>query len=439
MKRTLSILLLETCVALLLSSCFLFKKTPQKAPSAVSENKPAPNQAPTPAEKAPKAPYEVPAFGKKVTPHIFKVALMAPLYIDQVTSDTAFSINSPAPLPPQALAGLEFYEGALMAMDSLRKDGIAIQLEVFDTKSTSKPLSRILQSGGLDSTSLLLGAVSGSELQEISNFARKHEINFVSATYPNDGGVKDNPFLTILNSTLQVHCDAIQDFVQQKFTNKKIIVIYQDNAQEKQNLQYLQASYQKMDNARKSPLTPFSWNNETTVDKLLPLLSKEQNNVIIVTALYPQVAESIIGQLVPLTKNFTLNVVGMPTLDGDANLRKTDYQGISIYYSTPYPYAYASNNTSINAMMWDFFRRYRSRPSDMALKGYESMFYFGNLLHKRGKYFNAYLQQDEASLLTRFRIQPVYGTGTQSGKPDYFENMHLYFMQIRDGKVTPAN
>lgn len=424
-------------ITVLFSSCFLFNKAPRKTPPP-PEQAPQTEQPAAPVEK-PETPEE-PVTHEKAGPRVLKIALLTPLYIDQVTRDTGFSVSNLTPLPANSLAGLEFYEGALLAQDSLREEGIYTQLQVHDTKSTSRPLARILSSGALDSVNLILGAVSGAELREVSQFARKHSIHFVSATYPNDGGVSDNPFLTILNSTLRVHCEAIQHFVQQKFTNKNIIVIYQDNAQERQNLAYLQRSYQTMGYGRKSPLKPFVWDNDMTTDKLVPLLSKEKNNVIIITALYPQVAESIIGQLVELSQTYTLNIVGMPTLDGDANLRKNTYKGVSIYYATPFPYSRAADNAAINRMMWAFFQKYRGRPSDMAMKGYESMFYCGKLLDKGAARFNTYMTQHPGTLLSRFEIKPVFinGGGNQKN-PDYFENMQLYFMQIRDGKVIPAN
>lgn len=436
MKRTLTALVFGVCVTVLVPSCSLFKKVTHRTPAPVSQTPHAPER-PSPSPAVPPTP-EAPVTTHKKAPKLYKVALFTPLYIDQVTGDTAFSVSSPAPLPAGALAGLEFYEGALLAQDSLQQDGIGVQLQVYDTKSATQPLGRLISSGKLDSVNLLLGAVSGSELTELSRFAKQRHIHFVSATYPNDAGVRDNPYLTILNSTLQAHCTAIEQFVQQKFTNKNIIVIYQDNAQEKQNLSYLQAAYQKGGGGR-SPLKSLVWGNETTTAQLTPLLDKDKNNVIIITALYPQVAESIIGQLVSLTQTYTLNVAGMPTLDGDANLRSPTYKGLSIYYSTPYPYAYAANNAAINQMMWDFFRKYRSRPSDMALKGFESLYYIGKLLPGGEKRFNQNLTREEGSLLTRFQIRPVYADGVDGRQPDYYENTHLYFMQIRDGKIIPAN
>lgn len=444
MKRIITAMILAVGMALLFPSCSLFKKVQKTTQPAAQNMSPVPEKKPEPLPaKATKAPYQVPAFAKKVYKPVFRVALFTPLYLDQITSDTGFAVNNRNPLPANAIGGLEFYEGALLALDSLEQQGIRVHLEVYDTKSTSKPLDRLLRSGQLDSVNLMIGAVSGSELQEIGRFAKKSEINFISATYPNDAGITDNPFLTILNSTIRMHCNAIQHFAQQKFSNKNILVIYQNTSQEKQNLDYLEDSYKQMKDPRKSPLQPVSWNNNTTTNILLPKLSQDKNNIIILTALYPQVAESIIGQLIPLTKDYTINVVGMPTLDGDATLRASEYAGINIYYSTPYPYSNAAQNPAINSMIWNFFRKYRSRPSDMALKGFESLFYFGTLLHRDGQYFNSDMNDPAGRLLTRFNIQPVYrnhtGTATGDTPPDYFENIHLYFMQIRDGKVMSAN
>lgn len=441
MKRFTAFLLLPAGIVFLFSSCFLFRKAQTPPPVAQAAPPPPPLKKETlpPKKEAVIVPYNVPAFAKKIFKPVYEVALFTPLNIDQVVSDTGFSVSNRTPLPSATLSGLEFYEGALLALDSLQQDGIAVKLTVYDTKSTSKPLSGILSGSQLDSASLIIGDVNGQELKEIGHFAKEKRINFVSAIYPNDAGISDNPFLTILNSTLAIHCSAIQDFAQQKFGNKNILVVYQDNAQEKQNLEYMQQAYREMNYQFKSPLQSFEWGNNTTVNNLLPYLKKDKNNVIVITALYPQVALSIIGQLIPLTKTYTINIIGMPTLDGDQDLKKNEYYGINVYYSTPYPYYNASENDAIRSMMWQFFGKYRSRPSDMALKGYETLFYFGHLLHKEGAYFNANMNDPQGRIYTQFNIQPVYKNDTAGEAPAYFENMHLYFILVRDGKSFPGN
>lgn len=440
MKRFTVHLLLPVTMVMLLSSCFLFRKNEGTViPPAVSTKPAEEKPAPPPPKTNERAPFDVPAFGRKEVRPVYNVALFTPLSVDQVLSDTGFSVNNRTPLPGGTVAGLEFYEGALLAMDSLRQTGIQLHLSVYDTKSLSRPLNRLLNSGQLDSTHLILGSVNSAELKAISTFAKQKQINFVSVTYPNDAGIQDNPFLTILNTTLRVHCNAIQDFVQRKFSNKHVVVVYQNNSQEKQNLAYLQQAYTAMNYSGKAALTPFEWTNNTTAEDLSAHLDKDKNNIVILTALYPQVSLSIIGQLIPLMQSYRISVVGMPTLDGLADLRKPNYKGIDIFYSTPYPYLAATNNPAITSMMWHFFNKYHSRPSDMALKGYESLFYFGKLLYKDGMYFNADLNDPAGRLLTQFQIQPIYRGKDDNNPPDYFENTRLYFMRVRDGKVIRAN
>lgn len=443
MKHAAAAFLLTMLCGTMLSSCFLYRKI--APPTETTPAPPAPEEtAPpetNPTEKEPqtaRAPFHVPAFGQTVKKPVYDVALFTPLNLDAVLSDSGFSVSSPAPLPAATLSGLEFYEGALLAMDTLKQQGIHIRLYVYDTKSTSRPLARVLSSPEMDSADLILGSVNAAELQAISRVAKEKQINFVSATYPNDGGVRDNPFLTIVNSPLAVHCNAIQAFAQQKFSNQQIFVIYGNTDQEKRNLSYLQEAYRRMTLGRKVPLQPFAWTNNTTTADLEPKLSTQKTNVIILTALYPQVALSILGQLAPLAERYPLRVIGMPTLDGQAALKDPRYKGLSIYYSSPYPYQDVGSQPVMNSFLWKFFSLYRSRPSDMALKGFETLYYFGHLLQRRGMYFNERINDPSVRLMTAFDFQPVY-TGSQSEPPDYFENRKLYFMVMRDGHAAPAN
>ncbi len=422
-----------------LSSCFLFKKTQgprlPEPPKKVTEQPEIP-EAKEPGEE--KAPFDVKVFGKKVEKPVYDVALFLPLDIDEVLSDTDFAIGNRKPLPATTLGGLEFYEGTLMALDSLRKKDIRIRLHVYDTKSEREPLSGLLRSQKLDSTDLIIGDVKGEAFKQIGAYAGKQQINFVSATYPNDGGISDNPFLIIVNSTLRVHCFAIQTFAQQKFSNKKITVIYYNNPQGKQNLEYLKEAYEKMNKGQKTPLHPFEWNNNTAADDLIPKLDANKTNVIILTTLYPDISLNIIAQLAPLAEKYKINVVGMPTLEGLGELREGKYKGITLFYGSVFPYVNMDRYPAMKQMMWRYFDKYHARPGNYALNAFETVFYFGNLLNKAGRYFNDDLNDPVGRIMTAFNFQPVYRSG-HSDPPDYFENTRIYFIRERDGKVTPAN
>jgi hypothetical protein len=57
-------------------------------------------------------------------------------------------------------------------------------------------------------------------------------IPFISATYPNDGGITANPNVVLLNSTLKAHCEAIYSDILQNHGTDKIYLCRKKGTQE---------------------------------------------------------------------------------------------------------------------------------------------------------------------------------------------------------------
>ena len=135
-----------------------------------------------------------------------KLILFAPLYLDSAFDaggNYRFDKNFPKFINP----GLEFYEGAQMALDTLESEHAALEVQVFDTRSSSKSLQTMLDSSSLGRAGLIIGLVDNArELQQIAAAAVRQNIPFIDANYPNDAGITNNPNLVILNSTLRTHC-----------------------------------------------------------------------------------------------------------------------------------------------------------------------------------------------------------------------------------------
>ncbi len=420
-----------------LSSCFLFNKTTRvKLPNA-PEKKETQHQLPEKKEKEKKKEETT----KKETPKetFYDVALFVPLDIDNVVTND-FQVGSKQVLPSHTREGLSFYEGALMAIDSLRAQNIPVRLYVYDSRSKKEPLSDLLKEGKLDSASLIIGAVRGEEFKKIAEYAKSQKINFVSATYPNDGGVTNNPFLYIVNSTLHIHSIAMQSFAQRKFSNKRLTVIYKNSAQGKQSLKYMKEAYQKMNLSRKSPLHTLEWKEdaEASTKQLIAGLQKGKKNVILLTTIYPDISEKIIKALVPYVEDYKISIVGMPTLGSASKLKNDEFKGIDIYYGTVFPYDHLEKYPVMKKIMWEYFGQYHARPTKEALNGYETVFYFGHLLDKSDKKFNKEINKSKGSLATDYSFQPIY-KDAQEKNVDYYENTRIYFLRERDGEISPAN
>lgn len=74
---------------------------------------------------------------------------------------------------------VEFYEGFLISVLSLKKIGISVQLDVFPANSTSE-VNRLINSGKLRDAQLIIGGESEESVDRLANYARTNSMVLVS-------------------------------------------------------------------------------------------------------------------------------------------------------------------------------------------------------------------------------------------------------------------
>ena len=55
--------------------------------------------------------------------------------------------------------------------------------------------------------------------------AQQKHIPFISGTYPNDGGVTNNPYTVLINSTLPIHCEAVFNYIMRSNPTANILYV----------------------------------------------------------------------------------------------------------------------------------------------------------------------------------------------------------------------
>lgn len=153
-----------------------------------------------------------------------KVAIFSPLYIDSAFNGNTYQLGD-ANLPKQILPGLEFYNGAMAAIDSLQKQGLQAVVTIYDTKNSQQSIDSLLKSAAIQNVDFIITSSNDRyDLKQLANFALLHQTPLISATYPNNADISNNPFLIILNSTLQTHCSSIYKYLQRKYAFDKILL-----------------------------------------------------------------------------------------------------------------------------------------------------------------------------------------------------------------------
>ncbi len=370
-------------------------------------------------------------FGQQIAPQ--KIAVLAPLYLDSAFNDYTYELGNKY-IPQYILPGLDFYNGVMLAVDGLQKEHANIEVWVYDTKKEDSDINTILKGMVFQKFSLIIASLNNPiEQKAVSDFSFNYNIPVVSATYPNDANVSDNPFFILLNSTLKTHVDGVYKYVQQNYFNLKPVFITRNEPLEQRIFEDYKANNPSIFNLKYRTLTLNT--EDVSINNLAPYLDSTRNNVLVCGSLNTAVASGIAKTLCE-NPQFKTTLVGMPNWDGIHQLNKPDCDNLEIVYSTPFNYS-RTDSLGYNLSL-TYLNKFYARPNDMVYKGYEAMYHFTHLLLDYKNDFINHLSENKYIVSNNFYIRPVMAQDS-SFVPSYLENQNLYFVKKINGQVVSVS
>jgi hypothetical protein len=356
-----------------------------------------------------------------------KIAVFAPLYLDSAFDNSMnyrYGNNFPKFLNP----GLEFYEGIQLAVDSLQKEGMKMDVHVFDTRGTNSSVAKFASDPELNNTDLIIGHITGSEARTLADLAAKKNIPFINVNYPNDAGVTNNPNYIILNSTISTHCAALYKFLQKNYSTSDIIFLKRKGKDEK--LEAYFTDLQKTTASVPLKMKSISVDDQLSGKVLLKSLDSTKSNIIVAATLDVAFANNLLQTINGYGDSYNVTVLGMPNWD-NIEMGKSMSENIELIYGTPF-YVNPADKTAESINQY-FKTKFYSRPSDMVFRGYETLYHFGHLLSIHNGNTGSSLSDKRFRAFTDFDIQPVLDKSTMT--LDYFENRKIYFVKKVAGVV----
>src|SRR5215510_4834521 len=111
-----------------------------------------------------------------IVPAKHKIAIFAPLYLDSAFDNAEEYRYAKNVFPKFINPGLEFYEGAQLALDSMAKEGKELEVYIFDTRSTTEPLEVQLGKPELDEVGLIIAHCAGNEVRTFAEIGLRKNI-----------------------------------------------------------------------------------------------------------------------------------------------------------------------------------------------------------------------------------------------------------------------
>ena len=352
-----------------------------------------------------------------------KIAVLSPLYLDSAFDGYSYKLGN-SNMPQYVITGLDFYNGVMLAVDSLNKENIDAEVWIYDTKKKGSDINTIMQSMKFLNFSLIIASLtSGNEQKTVSDFSFANNIPVVSVTFPNDAGLSANPYYIMLNPTLKTHVNSIYQYVQQNFVfNKPLFVTKYGSLENK-----IAADFRANDSLVRNHFAyrMLALTNDIEFDKMQSYLDSTKPNTIICGSMDDKFVLSLV-KAIGENPQYRATLIGMPNWDGMRKIFNNDYDNIDIVYTTPFNYSITDN--IVQNITAKYKAKFFARPSDMVYKGFEAMYHNTHLVLEYGNQYISHASDTTYKWKNHFMLQPVV-LNSQSQVPDYLENKNLYFIK----------
>jgi len=343
---------------------------------------------------------------------------------------------------PKVIAGgssiTEYYEGMLLAADSLRRMGYVTELFVFDIGDRKEDLQKILDEDAdvLESVSLIIGGVSNEQIRLISDFALKYKKKYVIPITSKNDEVLTNAYVFQVNTPQTYLCDNAAFAAANLFDKYNIVFI--DTKDKDEQTDFIN-TFKKELRGRTTSFRDFTYNEDTFESKIIADLSADKPNLIIPLSNTEEALNKITTVLRSITNTkpeYKITLLGYPVWQS-YNKCLDDYHALDTYI---YSLFYADNlNPDVKAF-YDTYRNWYSKsPSQKpfpkySMLGFDTGMYFFGSLQKHGENFETELPATKhKSLQIGFNFERVNNWGG-------FINTNIYIVHYnKDFTITRSD
>ena len=244
---------------------------------------------------------------------------------------------------------LDFYSGAFIAIDSMKKQGISFKLFVYDTKNDTSEVMKIIRRKELVQMDMIIGPLYRSNFSIVTDFAGKNAIPVVSPLISTNRILKGNPQVIKTKPCVQTNMEKISLFVAKRYIDKKIIVIHNEDQGEKLLSKIFVNSISRflagnMDSALVVlPLLRTISYQERKMEAVEEALSVEDTNIIIIPSRDQVFVSKLISELADLKEDYNMVVFGLPVWEEYKNLEIEDLHDLNVHIASSYYIDYSDS------------------------------------------------------------------------------------------------
>ena len=429
------------------------KPTP---PQAKQETKPVAEQKNTPATTTENSTSTIPILPLQTAPNIGKsvpapdvvirnrvnntsiqITLMIPLYLSNINeiSTSKFDIEQRKKRKYKSFEFIQFYEGILLGLESLKNEGCNVVLNVVDIPGDlPEKVEQAFSSYNVAQSDLIIALLEKNAFEKAAQLAKENHVFILNPFSSRPEIIDQNPYVVKLAPSYQGTVSSLLSMVSKSYSSPNLYIVHSNGKLEKRLLDEFQLH---LKNQNKIKYTIFDWSANA---KLVNMLKASPDNNIVIN-IYDQTKDKnktqsslIMNRLFSLKKN-TPTLITIPNWalkyeDIDYNqLQRLSYHFMSNSYLD-------YNNPKHKDFIDKFKEKYKTEPQgNYAALGNDIIIHFVSGINAKG---TEKFWQDPN---TDRRHSMIYHFYFKRSAPDKgFENQNAYFYRLNSKfQFVPAN
>lgn len=334
-------------------------------------------------------------------------------------------------LPNKTEVALQFYEGALLAIDSLKKLKLKAKIFVYDIDDTdSLNIYTILKKPELAEMDLMIGPLYGSSFIAISKFAKEHSIAIISPFTQVNKILFNNPFVCKVtpSSTLQV--EQMAHFVIDTFQTQNIILVSNGGGKEVSFINAFKKTANE-DLLKSGHLLSDSLKEAKNLSVVQSMLSSTKTNVIVLPSNNQSYVTEFTRGLNNSSEKYKIVLFGMHSWMNFDNLDLDYLNSLSLHIPSNNYIDY--QNSATTNFIKNYREKYKTEPENYVYQAFDVTYYFVSALQKFGTGF--------LKTISTYNLQGLNSgfNFIQYPSESGFENKFVYILKYENFSLHKAN
>ncbi|MBQ0048795.1 MAG: LysM peptidoglycan-binding domain-containing protein [Bacteroidales bacterium] len=205
---------------------------------------------------------------------------------------------------------LEFYRGLLMAADSVKSQGVTVEVFAYHSGTNVDDMNFLLQKPALKKMDIIFGPLHREQAPTLSNFCKENEIRLVMPFSTTNNAGSDNPYVYQAGANSEAVRKSAADMVTGRFAGANFIILQTGQADDRGN--QFTAEMKKQLKGRGVAVRTMTLGDEASYEAALNSFC---DNIIIPDASALSCTQTLCKQLHNYTQNhpeFKVSLIGYP-------------------------------------------------------------------------------------------------------------------------------